>query len=144
MYIEPELKREYEEIKAECPDFDHKMMKHFMKHMPEEAKKMIREQKEIMKYGYHIVSKQTYDEFISKIPNVKWSVEDVVRVSGIDFDQKEYYKYDFAFLMNLKYYKYNSFITDAAIYVKMVKADLECPLIKNADDLAYHTAKDFK
>ena len=72
------------------------------------------------------------------------TVEEIVKASGIDFDTKPYYEYDFAFLMNYLYSRYSSFMTDASYFVKIVKATLENPLVDNADDTAYHMAKELK
>lgn len=144
MYIKPEIMTKYEDLKAKYPDIDNDLVMEYFVSMPDEALMTLEEYESKKEYGCHIVSQKQYDYYIKKLPSVKWSVDDVVKVSGIDFNMKPYYEYDFAMLMNIFYAKYSSFITDANYYVKMVKATLENPLVDKPDDTAYHMAKDLK
>lgn len=145
MYIEPELLTEYEELKEKHPNIAEDIIMDYFSGMAEQAKITLEEYKNKKEgYGCHIVSQKQYDYYIKKLPSVKWTVDEVVKASGIDFTDKPYYEYDFAFLMNFKYYKYSSFISETSYYIKMVKSDLECKLVYKSDDMAYHIAKNLK
>lgn len=144
MYIKPELLSKYEELKRKYPHLDNDLVMDWFEEMPEEALMVLEEYETKKEYGCHIVTKKQYEYYTSKLPSVKWTVEEIVKASGIDFDTKPYYEYDFAFLMNYLYSRYSSFMTDASYFVKIVKATLENPLVDNADDTAYHMAKELK
>ena len=95
--------------------------------------------------GCHIYSEECYEEEIKKIKAIpKWTLNDIKQVVKIDFETKEYYLYDFAFLMNYYYNLFKHIFTDTTYYIGIVKATLENPLIPKADDTAYHIAKKIK
>ncbi len=72
---------------------------------------------------------------------IKWEHDTIKSLSKINFEDKEYYSYDFAFVMNYLYCLFGDFMTDASYYLKMTQALLENKLVENADDMAYHIAK---
>lgn len=145
MSIKPELLSEYEELKAKYPNIDKDLVMDYLKGMAEQAEMTLEEYKNKKEgYGCHIVSQKQYDHYIKKIPEVKWSVDDVVKVLGVNFNDKPYYEFDAAFIMNFLHYAFGSFISETMTYIRMTKAILECKLIENADDSAYHIAKSLK
>lgn len=62
-----------------------------------------------MFFTSHIENQSTYDKFISVIKNFDgskgghWSVEQIKEVAKINFDEKPYTCYDFAYVMNMRY-----------------------------------------
>lgn len=102
----------------------------------------------IMEYGCHIVTEDLYNEAISylkwsndKGTGAKWSVDEILKLADIDFSNKDYYEYDYAYVMNMLYSDYCGVFTDASYYLKMAKMYLEDPdYMGKADERAYHNA----
>ena len=71
----------------------------------------------------------------------KWTVDDIVKIADIDFDEKDYYKYDFAYVMNMLYSDYCNIFTETSYYIKMSKNYLEDKdYAGEPDERAYHNA----
>lgn len=134
----------YEELKRDDPALDTKMVKHFADKMPKEFARTMYE----MKYGCHIYDEDTYNEAVALLEWVnksgkgaKWSVNDLVKLSGIDFDTKDYYSRDFAYIANMLWSDYCNVFTDASYYIKMAKNYLEDPdYMGDPSERAYHDA----
>lgn len=124
--IEPELIKKYEEIKEKHPNLDHEMVMRFAQEMPEEFEMVIME----YEHGCHIATKRMYEEAVSYFENydgaegAKWTVEEVKTKSNIDFNQKEYTLYDFAYMVNMHFSDYGDKISSETLFV-MAKRDLE-------------------
>lgn len=135
------IKEYHRKLKEENPHYNDELVEEFAEEMPEEYAKKIQHDF----WGNHIYDEECYKEEIEKIRTTpKWSLDDVRQVSKIDFEAKEYYLYDFAFLMNYYYNLFKHIFTDTSYYVGITKATLENPLIDKADDTAYHIAKKIK
>ena len=135
------IKDFHKKLLEENPHYNDDLVAEFAENMPDLYAKKI----QYDYWGCHIYSEECYEEEIKKIKAVpKWSLNDIKQVSKIDFETKEYYLYDFAFLMNYYYNLAKHVFTDATYYVGLVKAILENPLIEKADDTAYHIAKKLK
>jgi hypothetical protein len=86
---------------------------------------------DILKNGYHIRDKETYDKMIATLENrtgepaPKWEYDSIVNKVNIDFDDTEYTSYDLAYWVNMKYSDYGETTTDFATYVKYSIADLD-------------------
>ena len=72
----------------------------------------------------------------------KWAVDDIVKLANINFDNKEYTKYDYAYIMNALYSDYCNIFTEPSYYLKMAKNYLEdADYWGEASERAYHDAK---
>ena len=141
--IRTDVMKEYERILSKYPNADKDFMHNFMRLMPEEAMDMFEDYEDYKEYGCHIATEKLYNRYINKLNQVKWSYDDVISVASpsIDFAQKDYYEYDFAFLMNYLYCLFKEKFTDYAYYVFMTQKLLENPMMPKSDDLAYHLAE---
>lgn len=134
----------YEELKIADPEFDHKMMKCFRKRMPHQFAKLMYEKK----HGHHLVTKEQYDEAASLLKWIedkgsgpKWKVEEIVKLSNIDFDNKKYHPHDFAYAVNMLYAENCNTLTEPSYYLKMAKNFLENPNYPgDPSERAYHCA----
>lgn len=144
MYDYNEAIEIYNEEKAKNPNYDTVIVAEWREKMPEDFTRYHLKKK----YGCHIIDRATYDEAVSLLDWVdnrgngaKWSVEDIVKVSGIDFNDKEYTQLDFAYTMNMLYADYCNVFTDVSYYVKMSKNYLEdSDYMGEASERAYHNA----
>ena len=135
----------YKKRLEENPKYDNELVAEWRKDMPEQfAKKMYEDE-----FGCHIYTKEMYDEAVSLLVWVdnkgegpKWEFEDIIKISDIDFDTKEYYEYDFAYVMNMLWSDYCNVFTETSYYKKMAKDYLEDPdYIGKADERAYQNAE---
>lgn len=84
-------------------------------------------------YGCHLAyNTELYNKAISllkwvddKGKGAKWSPDEIEKLTGIDFDTKDYYLLDFAYVMNMLYSDYCNIFTDTNYYIKMTKNYLE-------------------
>lgn len=140
-YEAHKIKEFHKKLLEENPHYNDDLVMEFAENMPELYAKKI----QYDYWGCHIYDEECYEEEIRKIKAVpKWSLSDIKQVSKIDFEAKDYYIYDFAFLMNYYYNLFKHIFTDTAYYVGITKATLENPLMEKADDTAYHIAKKLK
>ena len=143
--MKEKAKAKYNQLKAENPNLDKEMIATFIEEMPEEAIMLF----DKMMYGCHIVDKEMYDEAVNllkwvndKGKGAKWSVSDIKSVANIDFDNKDYYELDFAYVMNMLWSDYCDVFTEPMYYVKMSKNYLEDPdYMGDASERAYKDAK---
>ena len=135
----------YNRYLSEDSNYPRKIIEEWREDMPEEfAEYMFRKE-----YGCHIVDRNMYDEAISylkwaneKGTGAKWSVEDIKKVSDIDFDEKDYYLLDYAYVMNMLWSDYCNVFTDTSYYIKMAKNYLEDDdYMGDASERAYKNAK---
>lgn len=144
MYDIEEAIQIYNEEKAKNPNYDTLLVTEWREKMPEDFTRYHLKKK----YGCHIVDKATYDEAVSlldwineKGSGAKWSVEDIKAVSNIDFNEKEYTLYDFAYVMNMLWSDYCNVFIDASYYVKMSRNYLEdADYMGEPSERAYHNA----
>lgn len=135
------IKDFHQKLLEENPEYNNELVQEFADNMPELYAKKI----QYDYWGCHIYSEECYEEEIKKIKAIpKWTLNDIKQVVKIDFETKEYYLYDFAFLMNYYYNLFKHIFTDTTYYIGIVKATLENPLMPKADDIAYHIAKKIK
>lgn len=140
-YEAHKIKEFHKKLLEENPHYNDDLVMEFAENMPELYAKKI----QYDYWGCHIYDEECYEEEIHKIKAVpKWSLSDIKQVSKIDFEAKDYYIYDFAFLMNYYYNLFKHIFTDTAYYIGITKATLENPLMEKADDTAYHIAKKLK
>lgn len=100
-------------------------------------------------YGCHIVDVNFYNKAISYLKwsngkgmGAKWSVDEIKKVSGIDFDDKDYYLLDFAYIMNMLWSDYCNVFTDSSYYIKMSVDYLEdVDYMGDPSERAYKNAK---
>lgn len=132
-----------------------KTFKIFKEQMPEEYCNLMY----IMEYGCHIATKEMYDKAVSlfdwvddKGSGAKWSVDEIVRSSGIDFDsmehkeKKKFTKFDYAYVVNMLYSD-NCNVGDltSSGYLKMAKnylTDKDPADGCDASERAYKDAKE--
>ena len=128
----------------ENPDYDHELVMEWKKDMPYQfAKKMYEDE-----YGCHIFDKEMYDKAVNllhwagdKGKGEKWTIDEIVKVANIDFDEKDYYKYDFGYIMNMLWSDYCHIFTETSYFIKMAKAYLEDPdYMGDPSERAYHNA----
>lgn len=122
---------------TEYPEEVENMILVWWEKMPEQAEQSINE----IIYGCHIATQKAYECYINKLPSIKWSFEDIMNVAKIDFSTKQYYEYDFAFLMNYLYILFHDKFSDYSYYIFMAKAMLENEMMEDSDDMAYELAK---
>jgi len=135
----------YKKLKAENPELDSEMIMTFIEDMPAEAIMLF----DRMEYGCHIVDEDMYNKAVSllkwangKGTGAKWSVEDIIKVSDIDFDSKDYYPMDFAYVMNMMWSDYCHIFTETNYYIQMSKSYLEdADYMGDASERAYKNAK---
>lgn len=124
--VEPELLKEYHEVKEKHPNIDHEMVMMFAEDMPEEFSMVVMK----YKYGCHIGAKRMYDEAVSYFENpdgtegAHWDIETIKAKAGIDFATKKYTAWDFAYFVNMHYSDYGDKIGADTIFW-MAKRDLE-------------------
>lgn len=142
-----EAEKIYAQKKLENPNFDTYLIEKFKKEMPDDyIEAMLVEE-----HGHHIYDKDLYEEAVSLLDwingsgkGAKWSVDDIARLSGINFNEKAYTKYDFAYWVNMKWSDYCNVFTDPVYYFKISVNDLEdidFPDCYEADERAYYNAK---
>lgn len=132
------IKDFHKKLLEENPEYNNELVQEFADNMPELYARKI----QYDFWGCHIYDEECYEEEIRKLKTTpKWTLSDIKQVVKIDFDTKEYYLYDFAFLMNYYYHLFHHVFTDTSYYIGITKATLENPLINKADDTAYHIAQ---
>ena len=135
----------YNKRVAENPKYPQEVIDEWREDMPDEFTRFIFEGE----YGCHITSKEMYDEAVSllhwvndKGKGAKWSVSDIKSVANIDFDSKDYYELDFAYVMNMLWSDYCDVFTEPMYYVKMSKNYLEDDdYMGDPSERAYKNAK---
>ena len=135
----------YHKKRESNPNYDHELVMEWKHDMPQQfAQKMYEDE-----YGCHIFDLEMYDEAVALLEWVdhrstgaKWTVEDIVKLANINFEEKEYTKYDYAYIMNALYSDYCSVFVEHSYYLKMAKNYLEDPdYWGDASERAYHDAK---
>lgn len=132
----------YEEHLAENPNFDHDLVIEWKEEMPEEFSKKMYE----IEYGCHIVDEDLYQEAVKLLKwgsrsGAKWTVDEISKLSKIDFDTKPYYEMDFAYMVNRLYSDFYNIFSDATYYFRMAQNYLEDEdYCGKADERAYHDA----
>lgn len=128
------VKHIYKELKEKYPDIDHKMMYHFMKKMPVEAYIAFLFYENEENDDFHLRNKMQYDKSVellewveNKGTGAKWTCEDILKLASINFESKDYTKYDFCYVMNMLWSDYCNVFQDASYYLKMAKNYLEDP-----------------
>lgn len=147
MHIKPELLEKYNSLKLKYPTLDNDMVMDYLEEMPEEAMLTLEEYENKKEYGCHIATEHLYNKAVSLLVGVngakgaKWTKDELKRISGIDFNTKEYSCYDFAYVANMLYSDYCNIFTDATYYIKMAKNYLEdSDYMGNASERAYKNA----
>lgn len=140
----------HKELKETHPDIDSLLVKHFIENMPDEAYVSLLFFQNEADENYHISNKKQYETSVElfewvedKGTGAKWSCEDILKLANINFENKEYTKYDFCYQMNMLYSDYCNTPIDANTYIKMAKNDLEDPdYCGEASERAYHNARE--
>lgn len=143
-----EIMSKYKDLKCKHPTIDHDLVMKFAKEMPEEFEEVIIE----YAYGCHIGTEDFYEKAVDllewvgdKGEGAKWSVDDIVRLSGIDFDKKDYTEFDYAYVVNSFYADYCNVFTESSYYMKMARnylEDLDPADKQNPSERAYRDAKE--
>ena len=125
MNLEEKTMLLHKELKETHPDIDSHLVKHFIENMPDEAYVSL-----------------LFEWVEDKGTGAKWSCDDILKLANINFENKEYTKYDFCYQMNMLYSDYCNTPIDTNTYVKMAKNDLEDPdYCGEASERAYHNAR---
>jgi len=140
------IREKYVEIKKTNPNIDMEMVETFMSEMPREASMLF----DRMTYGCHIVDSEMYEDAMNTYKwasgtgqGVKWTVEDITKLSGIDFSTKDYTVHDYAYAVNALYSLYCNIFTDSTTYLKMARNFLEtADYPGDPSERAYHDAKE--
>lgn len=124
----------HSELKEKYPDIDSILVRAFIENMPDEAFVSMLFFENEKAEDYHIRTKEQYDKAVEffewvddKGTGAKWTVDEIVKLSGINFDNKEYTKYDYAYMVNMHYSDYCNIFTEPTYYLKMSKNDLDDP-----------------
>ena len=134
----------YSEKLMKDPKFAEKLIKKFRDRMEDEYIKTMFEEE----YGCHIVDEDMYDEAVSLLKwsdnrgsGAKWAVSDILKLANIDFSNKDYYEFDYAYVVNMLWSDYGHIFTETSYYLKMAKAYLEDPdYMGKPDERAYKNA----
>lgn len=113
----------YQKHSEKHEDFDYYLVMKFRHKMPKEfARTMFEEE-----YGCHIHDEDMYIEAVSYLENpdgttgAHWTVATIKSKSGINFEDKPYTCYDYAYVVNMLYSDYGDVFTEPAYYLKMAK-----------------------
>lgn len=139
----------YNSLKKKYPNIAEDMMMMFFDKMEDVAYEALEEYETEQEYGCHIGTKEMYEKAVHLLDwiedrghGAKWIVDDIVRLSGIDFDKKNYTEYDYAYIVNMLYSDYCNVFTESSYYLKMAKNYLEDPdYCGEASERAYYNAK---
>ena len=133
----------YKELKQNHDDFDHYLVMSFRKDMPEQFSRRMYEEK----HGHHIYDLALYEEATNYLENPDssigphWSVSTIKAKSGINFDEKEYTCYDYAYVVNMLYSDYGNIFNEPSYYLKMAKNYLtDGDYYGNPSERAYYDA----
>lgn len=116
----------YKELKKDNPNIDNELIMTFIDQMPQEAICLF----DYMLYGYHIVSKEMYEDAVNCLVNqdgskgAKWSLTEIENKINIDFDNKDYTLMDYAYTLNMKYSDIGDLISTDML-MKIAKRYLE-------------------
>ncbi len=116
----------YKELKKDNPNIDNELIMTFIEQMPQEAICLF----DYMLYGYHIVSKEMYEDAVDCLVNQdgskgpKWSLTEIENKVNIDFDNKDYTLMDYAYTLNMKYSDIGDLISTDML-MKIAKRYLE-------------------
>lgn len=116
----------YKELKKDNPNIDNELIMTFIEQMPQEAICLF----DYMLYGYHIVSKEMYEDAVDCLVNqdgskgAKWSLTEIENKVNIDFDNKDYTLMDYAYTLNMKYSDIGD-LTSTDMLMKIAKRYLE-------------------
>lgn len=116
----------YKELKKDNPNIDNELIMTFIEQMPQEAICVF----DYMLYGYHIVSKEMYENAVDCLVNqdgskgAKWSLTEIENKINIDFDNKDYTLMDYAYTLNMKYSDIGDLISTDML-MKIAKRYLE-------------------
>ena len=116
----------YKELKRDNPNIDNELIMTFIEQMPQEAICLF----DYMLYGYHIVSKEMYEDAVDCLVNQdgskgpKWSLTEIENKVNIDFDNKDYTLMDYAYTLNMKYSDIGDLISTDML-MKIAKRYLE-------------------
>ena len=112
------------------PDYNHKLVLEWREDMPQQFARKMHEDE----YGCHIMDDELYDCATSYLKwtddrgkGAKWTIDDIKKLSNVDFDSKRYTLYDYAYVGNMLYSDYCNVFTEPSYYLKMAKAYLEDP-----------------
>ena len=105
----------------------------FIKHMyhicPEEVEIML---EHVAEGKQHITKRQQYEDKVNKLKwankqgtGAKWKLEDIIRLSKIDFKNTDFTEFDYAYMVNKLYSKFCKEIAEPSYYLKMAKSYLE-------------------
>jgi hypothetical protein len=144
-----DLKTMYRVLKEKYPNFEKMIFERFMEDMPAEAYVTMLFFDNDEKGDYHITNEDQYKCAVNLLEWVdekgqgeKWGVEDIVRLANINFMDKDYTKFDYAYIMNMLYSDNNNVFIEPSYYLKMSKNMLEDPdYMGEPSERAYHNAR---
>ena len=134
----------YEAKMREDSRFADRFIKKFRNLMPDIYIRTMYEEE----FGCHIVDRSLYEEAVSLLEwaddkgyGAKFDVDEILKMSNIDFSNKNYYEFDYAYVVNMLWSDYGHIIPELNYILKMAKAYLEDPdYMGKADERAYHNA----
>lgn len=123
----------YNKLKKKYPNVAEDMMMMFFEKMGDVAYDALEEYEIEKEYGCHIGTEEFYEKSVNllewagdKGEGAKWkNIDDIVKLSGIDFETKDYTEYDYAYVLNSLYADYCNVFTESSYYLKMAKNYLE-------------------
>ena len=128
MYDLAEALQIYNEELMRNPEFNNELVAEWKEDMPSEFTRKMLERR----YGCHIKSEDLYNEAVGllvwpdeRTRGPKWSVAEIKSSVGIDFRNKKYTLFDFAYTMNMLWSDYSNIFTDSNYYIKMAIGYLE-------------------
>lgn len=135
----------YNKRARENPNYPQEVIDEWRQDMPDQFVDYIYR----TEYGCHIVNEEFYEKAVNLLrwadergSGPKWSMEDIIKLSEINFDDKDYYPLDYCYVVNMLYSDYCNIFVDPSYYLKMAKNYLEDnDYMGNASERAYKNAK---
>lgn len=109
------------------PNYERKLLDKIKQYYPEHYAHYVHEEE----YGRHIGDKDTYKEAVNNLnwkqpkdgrsSGPMWDADDLAEKSHIDFDERDFDKYDYAYTVNRLYADNNNAYTESSGYMKMAE-----------------------
>lgn len=144
-----DIKQMYRVLKDKYPNFEKMIFERFMEDMPAEAYVTMLFFENDEKEDYHLENDDQYRCAVNLLEWVddkghgeKWNVDEITRLANINFAEKDYTKYDYAYVMNTFFSDYCNVFNEPMYYLKMSKNYLEDPdYMGEPSERAYKNAR---
>lgn len=127
------------------PNYTKKLLEKIKQDNPEEFARATIEDA----YGRHLGDSEMYEDAVRNLrwtngkgTGAKWDKDDLIRRSGIDFNEEAYTPWDFAYLTNARFADYSDISEDPKYFMAMARDDLRNnQFVEPAHERAYYDAQ---